>query len=103
MSRQFKVITNSDQNESRTYTVLSPEEKMKHFQNVIASILQSAQNNWADIWNEFQGTVTRGIAVSPEAEKGLFKPQCGWPELLEKMCLLKHYLDYAKSYCEGKK
>jgi hypothetical protein len=39
--------------------------------------------------------------VTPEAEKG-FRPKCGWPEFLEKMWVLRHYLDYAKRYSEGK-
>jgi hypothetical protein len=29
-------------------------------------------------------------------------PECGWPEFLEKMWLLRHYLDYAKRLSEGK-
>jgi hypothetical protein len=36
--------------------------------------------------------------VTPEMEEG-FKPACGWPEFLEKLWLLKHYLDYIHRFC----
>ena len=81
--------------------VLLPEGKFKHFQNVLGVVLQDAQNTWADLWKELQDEVTEGFMVLPQAQKG-FSPQCGWPEFLEKMWLLKHYLDYAKRFSEGK-
>ena len=81
--------------------VLIPEEQLKHFRNVLSSVLQNANDTWADIWNEFQGTVTDKILILPGAEKSLFKPKCGWPEFLEKMWLLKHYIDYAIRFSKG--
>jgi hypothetical protein len=73
---------------------------MRLLQNVAGVVLQDAQNVWAELWNEFQGVVTDGIMILPEVENG-FKPQCGWPEFLEKMWCLKHYLDYAKRVSTG--
>ena len=100
MPIEFKVLSNKGA--SRTYKKMTPEEKLKHFRNVAASVTQNAQGAWADIWNEFQDTVTRGVVISPEAEKGNFKPKCGWPEFLEKMWLLKHNLDYLQRFSQGK-
>jgi hypothetical protein len=101
MPRQLKVITNSGEDEQHTYKVVLPEEMLRHFRTVTGSVLKDALNTWGDIWNEFQGSVTDGVMISPEAEKG-FNPRCGWPEFLEKMWLLKHYLDYTKRFCDGK-
>jgi hypothetical protein len=38
-------------------------------------------------------------AVTPAMAEG-FKPACGWPEFLEKLWLLKHYLDYIHRFCK---
>lgn len=99
MTRQLTVISGSKPGEGRK--VLLPEEKFRHFRNVTGIVLQDAQDTWADLWNELQGEVVDGVVILPDAEKG-FKPQCGWPEFLEKMWILKHKLDYARQFCEGK-
>ncbi len=98
MPRQFKILSAQAE---RTCEVLTTDEKLRHFKNVSGSVLQDAQDAWGEIWDQFQGSVTHGFMVTPEAEKG-FRPECGWPEFLEKMWLLKHYLDYAKRHCDGK-
>ncbi len=101
MSRQFKVIRNVSQNDPRAHKVLIPEEQLKHFRNVLNVVLQNAHDTWGDIWTEFQGTVTDKLLILPEAEKGQFKPKCGWPEFLEKMWLLRHYIDFAMRFSKG--
>jgi hypothetical protein len=101
MTRQFKVISNTGEDKQRTPKVVLPEEKLRHFRNITGSVLQDALDTWGDIWSELEGTVTHGCMVLPSAEE-VFKPECGWPEFLEKMWLLKHYLDYAKRFCEEK-
>ena len=98
MPRQFKILSAQAEH---TCEVLTTDEKLRHFRNVSSSVLKDAQDVWGDIWDQFQGSVTHGFMVTPEAEKG-FRPECGWPEFLEKMWLLKHYLDYAKRHCDGK-
>ena len=66
---------------------------------------QDALNVWAEIWGELQQGVHTGVTIAPEAdgESTLsaessvgepFKPSCGWPEFMEKMWLLRHYLDF---------
>ena len=101
MEDKFKVISDADEGEQHTYKVMLPEEKLRHFRNVTGSVVQDALDTWGDIWNELQGSVTHGVMVTSQAEKG-FKPECGWPQFLEKMWLLKHYLDYIKRISEGK-
>ncbi|MDY0041431.1 MAG: hypothetical protein RBS57_14060, partial [Desulforhabdus sp.] len=66
------------------------------------AVLQDAQTTWGEIWKELQGEVTDGCMVLPQAENG-FNPRCGWPEFLEKMWLLKHYLDYASRFSSSRK
>lgn len=98
-TRQLTLVSGSGPDADRK--VLLPEEKAKHFRNIMGVVLQDAQDTWGALWQELQGEVTDGNLILPEAEKG-FKPKCGWPEYLEKMWLLKHYLDYAKRFSEGR-
>jgi hypothetical protein len=101
MPRQFRILSGQAEIKEQTYRVAMPEEKLRHFRNVSSSILRDAQDTWGDIWDQLQGSVTHGAMVTPEAGKG-FVPECGWPEFLEKMWELRHYLDYARRYCEGR-
>ncbi len=101
MPRQFKILSGRPEEEGRACQVLAPEEKLKHFRNINGSILQDALDTWGGIWDQLQGSVTHGFMITPEAETG-FRPECGWPEFLEKMWLLKHYLDNAKRFCDGR-
>ena len=98
MAMQLKVISGGNSAEERT--ILSPEEKFRHIRNVTGSVIQNAQDIWGELWRELQWEVVDGVMILPEAEKG-FKPKCGWPEFLEKMCMLQHQLDYAKRFSEG--
>ena len=100
MAHKFTVISNTRE-EAPTYRVLRREDPLRHFRNVTGSVLQNALETWRDLWQELQGgTVTPDALATPEAVKG-FVPRCGWPEFLEKMGLLEHYLDSAKKFCEG--
>jgi hypothetical protein len=56
---------------------------------------------WAQLWGEIKPHVTPTGAVLPSLEKG-FIPACGWPEFLERMWLLKHYLDQTSRICQDK-
>jgi hypothetical protein len=79
---------------------LADKKELVHFRNVNAALLQDALNTWGDIWEQFQGSLTNGVMIVPEVEKS-FEPEWGWPEFLEKMWLLRHYIDQAKRICEG--
>jgi hypothetical protein len=79
-------------------TSASEDRALRNFRYVVASVNDSALAVWGDLWNELRGNVTTNGMVTPEMEQG-FKPACGWPEFLEKLWLLKHYLDYIHRFC----
>jgi hypothetical protein len=73
----------------------APATELPHFRNVVGSVMQDALKVWAELWAQLEGRVVSSVAVLPEAKKG-FEPSCGWPELLEKMCVIRHYLDFTR-------
>ena len=79
----------------------SPEELLRHFRNVTRSLLEDALSVWSELYGEFEGKVTFGTMVAAESQEG-FQPGCGWPEFLEKMRRLEHYLAHARRICEGR-
>lgn len=79
----------------------SQDRAPQSFRYAVASVNDSALAVWADLWNDLRGSVTTNGAVTPGMAGG-FKPACGWPEFLEKLWLLKHYLDGAKYYPDKK-
>ncbi|MBM4295472.1 MAG: hypothetical protein FJ126_11315 [Deltaproteobacteria bacterium] len=98
MPAKLKVVLDGKQPED--HQVLSPEEYMESFRKVIDNLLGDAQLTWADIWNDLMGTITNGTIILADANKGA-KPKCGWAEFLEKLWLLKHYLDYTRKFAAG--
>jgi len=66
---------------------------------VAERVIGSAQGTWAELWAQLKPGVTPGGLVTPQMHGG-FKPACGWPEFLEKLWLLKRYLDYTARLCE---
>ncbi len=100
MTGRLKLIKVGTEGEHLAYQKPLPATELRHFKNVTSNVMQDALNVWADLWGELQGSVTCGVMVLPEAENG-FKPSCGWPEFLEKMWLLRHYLDFARRFSEG--
>ena len=79
----------------------TPVAELEHLLKVAGSVSQDANQVWAEMWSEFKRVVTSSGAVEPEAKDG-FVPTCGWPELLEKFWLLKHYLDSIRRICDRK-
>jgi hypothetical protein len=72
--------------------------QLEHLLRVAVSVTQDAEKTWAEIWSEFKPLVTSDGMIRPEAAQG-FTPSCGWPEFLEKLWLLKHYLDSVQRIC----
>lgn len=99
MTGEFKVISGNSHREA-THRIISHEERMRHFRNVTSAVLDDALDTWDELWTQMKGKVTDAYLILPEAEKG-FKPDCGWPEFLEQMWLLRHYIDYAKKLSDG--
>ena len=77
----------------------SPETQLRRLRNVTSSLMQEALKVWADLWGEMEGRVVSGVPVPPRARKE-FKPQCGLPEFLEKMWLLRYYLHSAERFSQ---
>lgn len=103
MSRDLRMLPGGVGGDDRTEGAareVRPEIQLRHFRNVNASLLQDALDTWGDIWDQMQGSLTHGFMIDPEVEKN-FEPECGWPEFLEKMWVLRHYLDHARRLCEG--
>jgi len=98
MPREFTVISGKG-DERQDYSIATLDERVFHFRNIVGSVCTDAQDVWAELWREFQGTVTDGHMVLPDAEAG-FTPKCGWPEFLEKIWLMKHYIDYVQKLSE---
>ncbi len=84
------------------YASDSPEVMLRHFRNVTDSLVRGALDVWVSLWEELQERVSHGLMVLPEAEKGFipFQAGGGWPEFLEKMWELKHYLDSAQRFIQ---
>jgi hypothetical protein len=80
-------------------TGASGDRALRNFRYVVASVNESASAVWADLWKELQGHVATNGMVTPAMEQG-FKPACGWAEFIEKLWLLKHYLDYIHRFCK---
>jgi len=98
MPGRFEVV--SDGRQSEDHKFLSPEEDMRNFQKIVDNLMRDAQVTWAEIWDALMGTITNGTIILADAEKGA-KPKCGWAEYLEKLWLLKHYLDYTRRFAAG--
>lgn len=75
----------------------SPERTLKNLRYVVGSVNQSALGVWAELWRELQQGLAPNGVVLPAGQRG-FTPSCGWPEFLEKLWLLKHYLDYIHNF-----
>jgi len=82
-------------------TPVSPERKHQHVRNVTCSMLGDALKIWSELYGEFEGVVSQGAMVTGNVPNGFVPVRC-WPEFLEKMWLLHHYLDHAKRICEGR-
>jgi hypothetical protein len=79
--------------------------ELRDFKNVTNNLMQDALNVWADLWAELEGprfclrqedTGVSGVTVKPESAEDGFEPSCGWNQFLEKMWVLRHYLDFTK-------
>jgi hypothetical protein len=77
---------------------LTPLSRMEHLLKVASSVTQDANQVWSEIWNELKRCTGRNGDGEAATLKG-FVPSCGWPEFLEKLWLLKHYLDSIHRIC----
>lgn len=68
--------------------------ELQDFKHVTNNLVQDALTVWADLWAELEGQVEPD--GSKDTKDKAFEPSCGWNEFLEKMWVLKHYLDFVK-------
>jgi hypothetical protein len=99
MAGTLKLVKVIGGNEHTLAQTPLPVTELRHFKNIVSNVTQDALNVWAELWGELEGRVVSGITVLPEAKNG-FNPSCGWPEFLEKMQLLKHYLDFVGRFSQ---
>jgi hypothetical protein len=85
--------------EQPTVLPFTPLYQLEHLLKVSGSVAQDANKVWAELWGELKQMTTGGGMIVPEAKQG-FVPACGWPEFLEKVWLLKHYLDSIQRICD---
>jgi len=72
----------------------SQATELQDFKNVTNKLIGDALGVWADLWAELEGRVEPDGTTQEANSK--FEPSCGWNEYLEKMWVLKHYLDFTK-------
>ncbi|OHB77537.1 MAG: hypothetical protein A2Z25_15680 [Planctomycetes bacterium RBG_16_55_9] len=71
----------------------SPSAELQDFKNVTNNLVQDALTIWADLWAELE---SRAEPDGESLKASGFEPSCGWTGFLEKMWVLKHYLDFVK-------
>jgi hypothetical protein len=80
----------------------SPLTELEHLLKVAASVTQDANEVWTEIWSQLKPLTANGKKADESVQDG-FVPSCGWPEFLEKLWLLKHYLDSVQRICTNQR
>ena len=88
--------TNLNQKMPASHTPSSKME-LQDYKKVTISLTQDALSLWAELWSELQGQNNLEDSYLSVSEIE-FCPSCGMPQFLEKMWLLKHYLEFIKRY-----
>ena len=75
--------------------------RIRHFRGVAAGVLVDAEKVWEEICRACQDPRTceqilEGVEAPIERA-----PSCGWPEFMEKLHLLGHYIHYTRRLCDG--
>jgi hypothetical protein len=79
-----------------------PLDQARHLLRVVGSVNGDAQQAWAQLYGEIKPHVSPAGSVLPSLQHG-FVPACGWAEFLERLWLLKHYLDSVHRICQETK
>ena len=101
MNTELKVIDGMNSERENNNMTFTPAERLRTFRNMAGSMMEDALGVWTEIYGQLESALKHGVMVRAGANSG-FIPGCGWPEFMEKMWLLKHYLDHMKRICEGK-
>jgi len=100
MKKDYKLIQREIDEENGVHKLVTHEERLGSFKAAVSSMNKDAQGVWAEIYSEFKDVATPGNVILPEAQEKGFIPSCGWPEFMEKIWLLKHYLDHTERLCD---
>ncbi len=75
--------------------------RMRHFQGVAASVMEQAITVWMELLKELEDPRTPEEIIDGAPLSDGASPACGWPEFMEKLHLLGHYIDYTRRLCDG--
>jgi hypothetical protein len=85
----------SDESLDNAPSEVFSEIDLQKFKNITNQIMQDALHVWAQLWGELESRVpSEDRKSSCVAEKGMSSSE--WTEFIEKMWLLRHYLDFTK-------
>jgi hypothetical protein len=74
--------------------VISSGLELQEFKNVTNQVMQDALHVWAQLWGELESRVpSEGRELSRVAYDASSRE---WSDFIEKMWLLRHYLDFTK-------
>ena len=75
--------------------------RIRHFRGVAAGVLVDAEKVWQEIFQACQDPRTcEEILEGADVPAGK-APSCGWPEFMEKLHLIGHYIHYTRKLCDG--
>lgn len=94
MPDNSRKINTTDGNGQLVSRESSSMAELVDFKNVTNNLVQDALTVWADLWAELDRQVASDNIG--DRNKNRFEPSCGWNKYLEKMWVLKHYLDFVK-------
>lgn len=98
MDKSYDLIRNQG-DECTVRKLVTGEERLRHFKAVVSSMNKEAKSVWTEIFDELKCVATPGNMIISDVVKPNFTPACGWPEFMEKIWLLKHYLDHTGRLC----
>ena len=75
--------------------------RIRHFRGVAAGVLIDAEKVWEEISCACQDPRTCEEILEGVEGPAERVPSCGWPEFMEKLHLLGHYLHYTRRLCDG--
>ena len=75
--------------------------RIRHFRGVAAGVLIDAEKVWEEISCACQDPRTCEEILEGVEGPAERAPSCGWPEFMEKLHLLGHYIHYTRRLCDG--
>ncbi|TET32844.1 MAG: hypothetical protein E3J72_18615 [Planctomycetota bacterium] len=101
MTTERELPEGVDEKGNLVFKTLPGEKKAEGLLRVSGVVLKDAIETWSGLWEELRDSVNQKGQITT-GKKVSFTPSCGWAELLERMWLLGHYLDYMKRLIDGK-